>query len=299
MIYTNARMKKLTFTAESEKPRLDAWLSDKLPKVSRSRIKRLIEESLVVIDDQVAKKPSRAVPAGAKVLVSLPAEPVLPQAESEVEFQIVTTEPGFAIINKPAGLVVHPGSGNLSGTLVNGLLAKYPALARVGDDKSRPGIVHRLDKETSGVMVVARNQKMFAHLKKQFQKRQVQKSYLAVLSGDLESDQGTIEGKIRRSKHTPIKRELVDEGEGKPSLTRFVVLSRKDGQTLVEASPKTGRMHQLRVHFASLGHPIVGDTLYGPRKQSGPMKLHAQSLKFKNIDGTWRQYEIKPPNNFF
>jgi len=235
LVYTNARMKQLTLTCDKEEPRLDAWLAGKLPDISRGRIQHLIKGGFVLIDGQVAKKTSRAVPVGAEATVKLPVESVRPEPDSEVRFEVIAQEPGFAIINKPAGLVVHPGSGHKAGTLVNGLLAKYPDIAKVGEDKERPGIVHRLDKDTSGVMVVALNQASFDSLKKQFQNRQVQKTYLAMLEGELGQNRGVIEGKMRRSKQVPVKRELVSTGEGKLSRTEYQVLKRKNGQTLVEA----------------------------------------------------------------
>jgi len=297
-VFYNIHMTKLNFTYEGRaQQRLDSWLAREIPDKSRSEIKRLITAGQVFVNGNRMTKPAAAVCCGDVVGVEFSEEKGL-VPEPQIEFEVLAEEPGFLVVNKPAGLVVHPGSGHSSDTLVNGLLARYPEIKGVGEDPRRPGIVHRLDKETSGVLVIARTQPEFDNLKKQFQDRETEKTYLAVLSGELGKDFGNIEGKMRRSRHVPIKRELVAEGEGKDSRTEFAVLDRKDGKTLVLAKPKTGRTHQLRVHFSSIGHPIVGDKLYGKRSQKTPLQLHAKSLRFRDSCGIWHEYEAKPPESF-
>jgi 23S rRNA pseudouridine1911/1915/1917 synthase len=177
-------------------------------------------------------------------------------------------------------------------------MARFPEIAGVGEDPQRPGIVHRLDKETAGVIVVARTQAGYDHLKSQFKNRQVEKTYLALVESALDKDHGVIKGYMKRSSHIPVKRELDDEAEGKFSQTTYRVLEKVGDCTLVEAKPQTGRMHQLRVHFSALGHPIVGDTLYGRREQPGPLMLLAWKIRFKDSGGVWREYEVPVDSNF-
>ncbi len=289
-------MTKLNFTYQGPaKQRLDSWLASEIPDKSRGEIQRLITAGQVSVNGETTTKTSTLIGNGDIVGIEF-AKPAELAAEPKVEFEVLAEEPGFIVINKPAGLVVHPGSGHTAGTLVNGLVAKYPEIRNVGEEPDRPGIVHRLDKDTSGAMVVARTQSEYEHLKKQFQERETEKKYLAWLEGELEKDRGVISGKMRRSSAVPMKRELADAG--KESETTYQVIARQDSQTLVEAHPKTGRMHQLRVHFASIGHPIVGDTLYGKRKQTDSLQLHAKSLRFRDSQGVWHEYEAPEPESF-
>ncbi|MFC1721976.1 RluA family pseudouridine synthase [Patescibacteria group bacterium] len=291
-------MTKLNFTYQGpSKQRLDSWLGRQVPDKSRAALQELVKAGQVYVNDVRAKKPSQSLQSGDVVAIDFPPPPKL-EPDETIELEIVAEEPTFLVVNKPSGLVVHPGSGNPDKTLTNGLIARYPEIVDVGEDPLRPGIVHRLDKDTSGVMVIARSQGEYENLKKQFQERETEKTYLAVLDGEVDSSRGTIEGKMRRSEAVPVKRELVSEGEGKDSRTDYEVIDRKDDRTLVKTMPRTGRMHQLRVHFASIGHPIVGDRLYGSRKQTDSLQLHAQKLHFRDSLGIWREYEVAPPLSF-
>ncbi len=308
-------MKIMEFTvAESESGlRLDKFLVGKMTEYSRSTIQGFIEAGRVMIDKLAVTKVSQAVAAGNKIVVKLDEAEREIKPQREIEFEVIDEQPDFLVINKPMGLVVHPGSGHRDGTLVNGLVARYPEIKKVGEDVLRPGIVHRLDKETAGVMLVARTPAGYAHLKAQFKNRQVEKTYLALLEGAPEKEQGVIEGFMKRSAAVPVKRELLgdEEGEAPPkprgsgakegekfSKTIYRVLKKTADQTLVEAKPQTGRMHQLRVHFATIKHPIAGDTLYGRREQAGPLMLLAWKIRFQDLRGTWREYEVPVDNRF-
>lgn len=291
-------MTKLNFVYQGRaRQRLDSWLSHQVPDKSRSQLQTLIKQGLVYVNDILVSQPSQLLVSGDVVTVDFP-PPFKLEPDKTIKLDVLAAEQTFLVINKPAGLVVHPGSGNLDRTLVNGLIAHYPEISGVGEDPLRPGIVHRLDKETSGVLVIARDQAEYNNLQRQFREREVEKNYLAVLEGELTKDRGVIKGIMRRSAAVPVKRELVANGTGKDSRTNYVVLARQNEKTLVKASPKTGRTHQLRVHFASLGHPIVGDTLYGPRRQSGSLQLHAKNLRFRDRLGIWHEYEAPCPPSF-
>jgi 23S rRNA pseudouridine1911/1915/1917 synthase len=193
---------------------------------------------------------------------------------------IVYQDEQIILVNKAPGMVVHPASGHPDGTLVNALLAHVPELALVGGTR-RPGIVHRLDKDTSGLMVVALTEASRLKLKSQFQARTVHKHYLALVEGILTPPAGLVDAPIARSKHR--RKRMAVVRDGRPAQTEYHTLESFDAHTLLEASPKTGRTHQIRVHLAFLGHPLVGDMVYGRRKRTTPLKrhfLHAHQLSF-------------------
>lgn len=213
---------------------------------------------------------------------------------------IIHEDKDFLALAKPAGIAVHGGKSVRGETLVDWLIAKYPEVKRVGDDPTtRPGIVHRLDKETSGVMVVARNQKTFEVLKQLFKARQVRKTYLALVVGAPKKS-GVIDAAIGRQIRNPLKRGV---GRGiraeRAAITRYRVLENFSGFSLVEVKPETGRMHQIRVHFASIGHPIASDRIYGGARALAPglerQFLHAASLSFSYPEGRRWQFEASLP----
>lgn len=208
----------------------------------------------------------------------------------------------FIVVNKPAGLPVHGGGAVKGETLVDWLLEKYPEIKNVGDDPAlRPGIVHRLDKETSGVMIVARSQESFAALKKLFQTRQINKKYLALVRGRIEKKSGTVSLPIGVLKKHGVKRTVrpVAGKAMKEALTEFRVLEKFRDSTLIEVSPKTGRMHQIRVHLASISHPVLGDRLYGGGAPAEPglsrQFLHASSISFSYPAGNRFTFEASLP----
>ena len=199
-----------------------------------------------------------------------------------MELNIIYKDQDVIVINKPAGILVHPTKTSRGETVTKKLLKQFPELKGVGEDQNRPGIVHRLDKDTSGILIIARNQKAFKHLKNQFKKRLVQKTYLVLVHGVIKDDRGRIEKGIKRSQKSSQKRRV--DFLGKEAITNFKVIRRFKDFTLIKAYPKTGRTHQIRVHLASIGHPVAGDKLYKFKRQKkisnlSRQFLHAQKLK--------------------
>jgi len=269
--------------------RLDKYVAQAIPDLSRSRAQRLIGEGLVTVNGRVAK-PSYRVEVGDLVMVHIPPpEPVEVRPEP-IPLDIIYEDDNIIVVNKPAGMVVHPAYGHSTGTLVNAVLAHCPELAKA-EDELRPGIVHRLDKDTSGLIIVAKNEGARRHLQRQFKAREVRKVYLALLEGWLEPARGVIEAPIGRDKNRRKRMAVVKEG--REARTEYQVVEYFGHEasrvsppyTLVEAEPKTGRTHQVRVHFAFIGHPVAGDRVYGFRKQrlKGLRRqfLHARALGFR------------------
>jgi len=274
--------------------RLDKHIAQEVPDLSRSLVQRLIREGLVTVNGQTAKA-SRKVEAGDTIVLRVPLPEPLEVRPEAVPLDIVYEDADLLVVNKPAGMVVHPAYGHQTGTLVNAVLAHCPGIADVGDTL-RSGIVHRLDKDTSGLIIVAKNDAARQHLQRQFKRREVKKVYLALLEGHLEPSQGLVEAPIGRDPRRRKRMAVVKaEKGGREAQTRYQAMEyfalQVSGMprlyTLVEAQPVTGRTHQVRVHFAFIGHPLVGDPVYGFRKQRladyglpplGRQFLHAQSL---------------------
>jgi 23S rRNA pseudouridine1911/1915/1917 synthase len=291
---------------EDNKKRLDKFLSENLPEHSRSYVQKLIEDGLVFVGGKIKiKKYSLKEGEKIKVLLKEP-EVVTLESDDSIKFEIIFENKDLAVISKPAGLVVHPSDTHKKGTLVNGLLAKWPEIKSVGEDKMRPGIVHRLDKETSGLMVIAKTNEMFIWLKEQFKERKVTKKYLVLVFGSLKEKKGEISAPIGRvgMKQVTLKRgraykKITKTREAK---TEYKVLEELGGYSLVEVSPKTGRTHQIRVHFAHIGHPVVGDKKYASKKmtEKKPLKrhfLHAFELDFFMKNGKKVHFEVGIPND--
>ncbi len=244
--------------------RLDRYLAVHLPELSRTRIQELIDDGRVHVEGSAARRARRVAPGEAVEVEVLP-RPPLQAVPEDIPIEILYEDEDLVVVNKPAGMVVHAGAGRASGTLVNALLHRLNTLSGVGG-ALRPGIVHRLDRGTSGVLVVARNDRAHRHLAEQFRARRVAKTYLALVHGNLKSDAGTIclaiARDLRRRTRMATRRHA-----GRQARTDWRVLARLDGFTLVEVELRTGRTHQIRVHFSALGHPVVGDTLYGAPRQ--------------------------------
>jgi len=268
--------------------RLDRFLAARLPELSRTRIQELIAEGHVRVGGASAKA-SHRVAAGERMDVEALPRPPLAAAPEEIPLEILYEDDDVVVVNKPAGMAVHAGAGTPRGTLVNALLHRYAQLSGAGG-ALRPGIVHRLDKQTSGAIVVARNDRAHRILAEQFRSRTISKTYVALVHGSPAKDSGVIRLPVardprRRTRMTTRRRE------GREAHTGWRVLARLDGFTVVEADLRTGRTHQIRVHFSALGHPVVGDTLYGaplhPRagKQTLPALgrnfLHAARICFE------------------
>jgi 23S rRNA pseudouridine1911/1915/1917 synthase len=255
--------RELVVSAADAGLRLDAWLARRVPELSRSRLQALIADGHVRLDDAPARAASRVKP-GQTIRLSLP-PPVaaLPQPEP-IPLRVVHEDAALLVVDKPAGLVVHPGAGVASGTLVNALLAHARDLSGIGG-VLRPGIVHRLDRGTSGLLVVAKDDETHRELSRQFAGRSVEKQYLALVHGVPARASGVVSAPIGRD---PVRRQRmsVRAPRGRAARTRFELAERFDGAALLRVTLETGRTHQIRVHLASLGHPVVGDAVYGGRR---------------------------------
>ncbi|MCX7815928.1 MAG: RluA family pseudouridine synthase [Syntrophales bacterium] len=264
MNLTPGEGKVFTVTDCDAGTRVDIFLSRKAKTLSRAAIIRAIREGKVSIDGRVVK-PSRRLKAGEAVFV-MPLE-VRPceLVPENIPIKILYEDPYMMVVNKPPGMVVHPGAGNSSGTLVNALLYHCRDLSGIGG-VLRPGIVHRLDKDTSGVLVVAKTDEAHEGLAKQFRDRRVKKVYYALVYGDMEKDEGLVDLPIGRH---PVKRRFMSVriSHGKEAITRWKVIERFGCCTLLSVETLTGRTHQIRVHLKAIGHPIVGDQVYGSRRK--------------------------------
>jgi 23S rRNA pseudouridine1911/1915/1917 synthase len=246
--------------------RLDAWLAASIAGLSRSRAQRAIASGDVLVNGEVAKA-SLKLRDGDRVEVELPAPPTTDVAPEAIDLTVVYEDDDIAVIDKPAGLVVHPGAGIHSGTLANALVHRY---GRGGAGPvSRPGIVHRLDRETSGLLVVARTEAAHAALSEQFQNRTVSKRYLALVYGRVGRDAATLDKPIARHPQIRVRMAVASPGRGRPAHTEYRVLERFDETTYVEVDIRTGRTHQIRVHLADAGHPVVADETYGKGRAKG------------------------------
>ena len=270
----------LQITAEESGERIDALLAHMLPQLSRSAAQRLLEEGRVLLRGAPVRKNYRCA-AGDCFLLSLPEAEEVPLLPQDIPLDVVYEDGDVIVVNKPRGLVVHPAPGHPDGTLVNALLFHCgDSLSGIGGEK-RPGIVHRIDKDTSGLLIVAKND--FAHqaLSGQLADRSLSRIYEAVVRGNLREDTGTVSKPIGRHP-TDRKRMAVLPG-GRPAVTHWEVLARYRGYTHIRCRLETGRTHQIRVHMASLGHPLLGDETYGapaPDKGLSGQCLHARELKF-------------------
>jgi 23S rRNA pseudouridine1911/1915/1917 synthase len=279
---------RIEFQVQEGKVRLDKFLAEKLPDLSRSAAQRLIDGGQVTVNSDPVK-PSYKVSTGDQIVVFLPADEAPGLVPEAIPLEVVYEDEALLVVDKPAGMVVHPAPGHPAGTLVNALLAHCPDLATGGDE--RPGIVHRLDRDTSGLILIAKNDKVRRALQRQFKERQVQKAYLALLDGHLQPAWGRVEAPLGRDPNH--RQRITVLPGGREAITEYHVLELFAHQvgpvagdlTLVQAEPLTGRTHQIRVHFASIGHPVVGDGVYGRRKQHLPVSrqfLHAQKLGFRH-----------------
>ncbi len=305
------------------KKRLDKIVQKKYPELSRASIKKAIENEGVFVNGKVECDAGKKITKNTEIafnedvfnkIAEFGTDKVVLHADHEIAKQInvLYEDDNVAVIEKPAGLVVHSCPSykteipicqtKLQRSLVDGLIAKWPEIVSVGDDPSRPGIVHRLDKDVSGVLAVAKTQKGFDHLKNQFKNRTVTKKYIALVYGSPPSEVGRIDRRIKRSKYNPIKQMVSDDETGKEAITKYKVLEKKivDGKemSLLEVQTFTGRMHQIRVHLASIGCPIVGDKKYLPSQMakndnSNRIMLHAKLLRIKLLDGEEREFVVQ------
>ncbi len=292
----------LTLVAAGGGERLDKWLAGQLPDRSRAEVQRWIEAGQVTSAGRALKQSYR-VGQGDVIEVVIPPAGEYDVEPEDIPFEALYEDADVLVINKPAGMVVHPAAGNWRGTLVNAVLFHVPDLEGVGG-AHRPGIVHRLDKDTSGVILVAKNDAAHRHLQTQFKNREVQKTYLALVYGGLDPVSGEINGAIGHDPRDRKRMGVIAASQGRPATTRYETLTvyRMPGTgerlTLVACRPLTGRTHQIRVHLAHIHHPIVGDEVYGPRRKLPfpcPRQfLHAQRLRFR-LPSTGELVEFSAP----
>ncbi len=253
--------------------RLDKFLTFKLPDHSRSRLQALIKEGNVQVNGNVIVKAGWPLNRGDQVNISIP-EPVETGLQSEnIPLNIIFENSDLVVLNKPAGMVVHPAPGHASGTLVNAALGRLDDLEGIGGE-IRPGIVHRLDKDTSGVIIIAKNERSLVWLQDQFKSRRVQKVYLALVDGKPPTPTGRIEAAISRDPAHRKQMAIVSEGKGRKAVTEYKTLHEYSAHTLIEAHPLTGRTHQIRLHMAFIKCPIVGDKVYGKKKPTLEIERH-------------------------
>ncbi len=271
----------LTAAGEDAGARLDAFLAQRLPALTRSAAVRLIEAGAVLVDGKAAAKSCRLA-GGEAVSVALPDPEPIEALPQDIPLDVVYEDGDVIVVNKPAGLVVHPAPGHPDGTLVNALLHHCGgSLSGVGG-ALRPGIVHRIDRDTSGLIIAAKNDAAHQALSAQLQDHTLARTYEAVVAGNLREDRGTVDAPIGRH-HTDRKRMAVTDRGGKRAVTHWEVIERFPGLTYVRCLLETGRTHQIRVHMAHMGHPVYGDTVYGAKKPVPGLTgqcLHAAGLRF-------------------
>ena len=273
-------MDRRFFVAEENYKRLDVFLSERMEEFTRSRIKKLIDEGRVASNGKIAKAGAEIRP-GDEVAVEIPEVKEYSVKPENIPLDILYQDADFAVVNKPQGMTVHIGNGNTEGTLVNALLYALDSLSGIGG-VLRPGIVHRIDKDTSGRLVVAKNDKAHVSLAKQIAEKTCPRIYLALLEGSVKTDSGRIVTDIGRSPSDRLKMAVLPDGRGKTAITDYEVTARYGADyTLCRFTLQTGRTHQIRVHAKYIGHPVVGDPLYGFHRQKFDLKgqlLHAYKL---------------------
>ena len=288
-------MSPLTLTADREGERLDAFLARSVPGLTRSAAQKLLEDGAVTLSGRPGKKNDRTA-AGMEVSLTLPQPEPLDVLPQDIPLDVVFVDEDGIVGNKPVGLVVHPAPGHPDGTLVNALLYHCGSSLSGINGQLRPGIVHRIDRDTSGLIIAAKNDRAHLALAAQLQDHTLARVYEAVAVGSLKEDSGTVDAPIGRH---PVDRKkmAVDRKNGRPAVTHWSVLARYPGYTRVECRLETGRTHQIRVHMASIGHPLLGDVVYGNKKPFPGLAgqcLHAKRLRFLH-PSTGEPVEVECP----
>jgi 23S rRNA pseudouridine1911/1915/1917 synthase len=276
--------------------RIDRFVAEHVADLSRSYARQLIESTHIRVNER-SVRPSTTLKAGDQVRIELPAPQATDLIAEDIPLTIVYEDSDVVVINKPAGMVVHPAPGHPRGTLVNALLARYPDLVVAGD--LRPGIVHRLDRETSGLLVVARHDQALHHLQAQQQARSMRKRYTTIVEGTFRESQGTIDAPIGR--HPTDRLRMAVVANGRPARTHWQLQEQLGAYALLMVQLETGRTHQIRVHFAHQHHPVLGDPLYGPKRPRTTFGLtrqflHASQLGFcLPTSGEWVEFQTELP----
>jgi 23S rRNA pseudouridine1911/1915/1917 synthase len=272
----------LNFRFERETPeRLDKFLVEQLQEFSRSRIQGLVADGFVDVNGRAAKKAGQTLDPGSAVTVRIPPPAPTDLVAEDIPLDIMFENDDLLVIDKPAGMVVHPAAGHATGTLVNAVLGYDPEIEGIGGEE-RPGVVHRLDKETSGLILLAKNERAHRWLQDQFRLRKVEKTYLALVDGKPPTPNGRVEAHVGRDPSHRKKMAIVPESRGREAISEYKTIESFPEHTLLEFHPLTGRTHQIRLHCAFLGCPIVGDQIYGRKKPSIAINrhfLHAYRLK--------------------
>lgn len=294
----NSTWIELVVSSNEAKVRLDQFLAKRLPGFSRSRLQQLIRDGFVRLNNS-ASRPRQIVRGGDKIELTEPPLEKIETLPEAIPLKILFEDDDLIVINKPPGLVVHPGAGHREHTLVNALLNHCATLSGIGG-KERPGIVHRLDKETSGCLIVAKNDVTHRDLSRQFAARTVEKIYLALVAGKLRKPAGVIEERIGRH---PVHRKQMSATtlRGRAAKTEYLAVRSSNRATLVECRLHSGRTHQIRVHLHHLGHPVIGDKVYAPRlaKDFPRQMLHAWKLGFRHPrTEEWKSFEAPLPDDF-
>ncbi len=263
--------------------RLDKFLATELPQYSRARLQGLIKDERVKMNRGTVKKAGLLLEGGETIELHVPAPQPVDLVPENIPLDIIYEDNNLIVINKPAGLVVHPAAGHQQGTLIHAVLAHAPEIEGVGGE-IRPGLVHRLDKDTSGLIVLAKNELTQRFLQDQFQKREVEKTYIALVDGHPRSASGRVDAPIGRDPRERKRMAVVSAAKGRNAITDYRVVENFEKHSLLEANPHTGRTHQIRVHLAFIGCPVVGDRVYGKRTPTLPISrhfLHASKLKVR------------------
>ncbi len=286
---------EFVFTECSSK-RLDKYLAEQILQLSRAKIQNMILAGEVKVNEKVVNKAAYKLEIGDTITALVSEKNEEPPKEQNIALDVIFEDENVAVINKPAGLVVHPGAGNAENTLVNALLYYWPQIIQVGETE-RPGIVHRLDKDTSGVLIIAKTPEGYTWLVKQFKTRKAKKSYLALVDGKPPTPTGRIETRIGRDERHRQRMAVTYGDQGRKADSEFYTVAEYRDHTLLEVNPLSGRTHQIRVHLAFLGCPVVGDQIYGRRKNSLEINrffLHASKLTVR-LPGSIQETEFTAP----
>ncbi len=286
---------EFVFTECSSK-RLDKYLAEQILQLSRAKIQNMILAGEVKVNEKVVNKAAYKLEIGDTITAWVSEKNEEPPKEQNIALDVIFEDENVAVINKPAGLVVHPGAGNAENTLVNALLYYWPQIIQVGETE-RPGIVHRLDKDTSGVLIIAKTPEGYTWLVKQFKTRKAKKSYLALVDGKPPTPTGRIETRIGRDERHRQRMAVTYGDQGRKADSEFYTVAEYRDHTLLEVNPLSGRTHQIRVHLAFLGCPVVGDQIYGRRKNSLEINrffLHASKLTVR-LPGSIQETEFTAP----